>query len=320
MEAWRMRQTLSPGELLDDVVYRATVAIRAGNFAEADRLLAERVRGGGPPVRNDGLWWQVVSFRNQGRLGAALDAAVRRRAGVGDSDIFGPLLEAQVLFEMGRARDAGRLFEAIAVSYRPLVPVGSPDSALGDKARHLTWYLTHAATSYAAAGDTARLARLADSVQALGMLSAFGRDQRLHHHLRGLLLLARGQRDNAAASFRRAVYSTTFGYTRTNLELGRILMASGKPRDAVDVLAPALRGDLQASNLYVTHAELHEALAQAYEAAGVPDSARQHYAWVANAWRSADPPFRARAAQARRKAGVTELDPAREGQAFTASR
>jgi hypothetical protein len=68
------------------------------------------------------------------------------------------------------------------------------------------------------------------------------------------------------------------------------------------VLAPALRGDLQASNYYVTHAELHEALAEAFEAAGEPDSARVHYAWVANAWRAADPPFRARAARARAEA------------------
>jgi len=306
LNAWRTRQTLLPGELLDDVVYRATVAIRAGNFAEADGLLAERVRGGGPPLGNEALWWQVVSFRNQGRLGAALAAALRWRAGVGDSDISAPLLEAQVLFEMGRAREAGRLFETIASRYRPAVPAGTRDSALGDQARHLTWYLTHTATSYAAAGDTARLARLADSVQAVGALSAYGRDRRLHHHLRGLLFLARGQREEAVESFRRAIHSTTFGYTRTNLELGRVLMALGRPRDAAAVLAPALRGDLQASNLYVTHAELHEALAQAYDAAGAADSARRHYAWVANAWRLADPPFGARAAQARVKAGLTK--------------
>jgi tetratricopeptide (TPR) repeat protein len=319
-EAWRMRQSLSPGELPDDVVYRATMAIRAGTFAEADRPLAERVHSGGTPARNEALWWQVVSFRNQGRLVAALDAAVKRRTAVGEADIFGPLLQAQVLFEMGRPREAGRIFETIASRHRSAVPAEAPDSALGDRARHLTWYLTHAATAYAAAGDTTRLARLVDSVEVLGAQSAYGRDRRLHHHLRGLLFLARGRREEAAASFRRAIHSVTLGYTRTNLELGRVLVALGRPAEAVAVLAPALRGDLQASNLYVTHAELHEALAQAYEAAGAPDSARQHYAWVANAWRSADPPFRARAAQARRKAGVTELEPAREGRAVTASR
>ena len=169
--------------------------------------------------------------------------------------------------------------------------------------RHLAWYLTHEATSRAAAGDTASLPRLADSLEVLGRRSAYGRDRGLHHHVRGLLALARGRREEAAASFQRAMYSPTFGYTRTNLELGRVLTTLGRPREAVAILAPALRGELEASNLYVTHAELHEALAQAYEAAAEPDSARAHYAWVAKAWRAADPSFQTRAARARAKSG-----------------
>jgi hypothetical protein len=92
------------------------------------------------------------------------------------------------------------------------------------------------------------------------------------------------------------------GYTRTNLELGRALLALGRPTEAAAAVAPALRGDLQASNYYVTHAELHETLAQAYEAAGQADSARAHYAWVASAWAASDPAFRVRAARARAKA------------------
>jgi predicted Zn-dependent protease len=173
---------------------------------------------------------------------------------------------------------------------------------LGLTTRSVGWHYTHAAAGYAAAGDTARLARLADSVEAIGALGAFGRDRRLHHHLRGLLWVARGRREEAAASFRRAIYAPTNGYTRTNLELGRTLLALGRPREAAAALAPALHGDVQSSNYYVTHAELHEALAQAHEAAGERDSARVHYAWVANAWRRGDPPFRERAARARAKA------------------
>lgn len=309
LEALRTRHTVAPGETPDDAVLRAMVAIQAGAFAEADRLLAERAAGGGESGRKESLWWQVISLRNQGRLGAALAAAVRWRAATGDSDAYAPVLEAQVLFEMGRARDAARLFEGIAANYRLPVPVEAPDPVLGRPAqhrgwyltRHRVWYLTHAASAYAAAGDTGRVARLADSLQALGARSAYGRDRRLHHHLRGLLLVARGRQEEAAAAFGRAIHSPTLGFTRTNLELGRVLLALGRPREAAAILAPALRGDLQASNLYVTHAELHEALAEAYEAAGEPDSARAHFAWVANAWRAADAPFRARAMRAREK-------------------
>ncbi|HKG90548.1 MAG TPA: hypothetical protein VKA84_01580, partial [Gemmatimonadaceae bacterium] len=302
LELWRRRQALfGNAPPPDDGVDRAVVHLRAGDFAEADSLLAERARSGSASVRADAQWFQVISFRNQGRLDDALRTAALYRQADGEA-VASLLPEAQVLFERGRPLEAARRFEAMAVAARPRPPEGAPDSVLGLTTRSVGWHLTHAAAAYAAAGDTARLARLADSVEAIGALGAFGRDRRLHHHLRGLLLLARGRREEAAAAFRRAIYAPTNGYSRTNLELGRTLLALGRPREAAAALAPALRGDVQSSNYYVTHAELHEALARAYEAAGQRDSARVHYAWVANAWRAADPQFRERAARARAKA------------------
>ena len=69
------------------------------------------------------------------------------------------------------------------------------------------------------------------------------------------------------------------------------------------MLGAALRGgSLESGNLYVTHTELHELLAQAFERAGEADSAAAHYARVADAWRSADPQFRARRDEAARRA------------------
>ena len=299
LEASRTMQPLFSEVLPDDGFARAQIALQVGNFAEADRLMAERVRDGSAAVREEALWWQVIGLRNQGKLNAALRTARRIREVARDAQATHHLPAAQVLFEMGRAREAAAHFDSATAMILNHLPRGAPDSGLGMRARSLVWHLTHEATASAAAGDTTPLARVADSLQILGRLSAYGRDQRLHHHVRGLLLVARGQREEAAASFRRAIYSPTMGYTRTNLELGRVLMALGRPHEAVAVLAPALRGDLQASNYYVTHAELHEALAQAHESAGQRDSARTHFAWVAKAWQSADPPFRARAARAR---------------------
>jgi DNA-binding SARP family transcriptional activator len=295
LEALRTRDTLYVGVPPDNIELRLFVLVHSGDLAGADRLLAERARDDVRPSRITALWWQVISFRNQGRLKDALLAARRYNRERGGP----PLPEAQVLFELGRPLEAAARFEeVIAIARPPTAPSGAPDSALGLRARHYAWLLTHVGAACAAAGDTVRLARLADSVEAIGARGAYGRDRRLHHHLRGLLLLARGDRAGATVEFRRAIHSPTFGYTRTNLELGRTLLALGRAREAAVVLAPALRGNLESSNYYVTHAELHEALAQAYDAAGQRDSARVHYAWVANAWRRADAPFHQRAERA----------------------
>jgi hypothetical protein len=60
------------------------------------------------------------------------------------------------------------------------------------------------------------------------------------------------------------------------------------------VLQPGIRGGVDGSNTYVTRTELHEALAQAFEQAGIRDSAVAHYRMVEQAWRHADPLFRER--------------------------
>jgi hypothetical protein len=57
------------------------------------------------------------------------------------------------------------------------------------------------------------------------------------------------------------------------------------------VLQAALRGEVDASNLYVTRTELHELLGEAFERAGDSGSARVHWRAVAKALASADPAF-----------------------------
>jgi tetratricopeptide (TPR) repeat protein len=164
-----------------------------------------------------------------------------------------------------------------------------------------SWYLAQAGTALAVAGDTAGLRRVADSVEQIGGASAFGRDTRMHHYLRGLLLQKRGLHAEAVEEFRSAVHSLTDGYTRINYEMARCLVQLGRGPEAVAVLRPALRGGVDGSNTYVTHTELHEAIAQAFEQAGLRDSARVHYAAVERAWRHADPQFASRYAVAKAK-------------------
>jgi tetratricopeptide (TPR) repeat protein len=306
LAALRTASRLAPAEV-DDVNLRAELSLTVGDFAEADRLFRDRIRNGAPASRDRAAWDLDISFRNQGRLRDALALA---GGNLSQADNDGPtlvtaplpeLVRAQVLFEMGRTREAATLFQSIAASPLDSMPAGRI-------ARHGSWYLTHAATALAAAGDTGRLAALADTIQKIGARSTYGRDPLLYHHVRGLLLAARRKPDDAVAEFRRAIYSPTLGFTRTNLELGRGLIALGRPREAIASLAPALRGGLEGSNLYVTRTELHEMLARAFDAASDPDSATVHYQAVVSAWRRADPQFRARYDAARlRLAQLTAL-------------
>jgi predicted Zn-dependent protease len=150
--------------------------------------------------------------------------------------------------------------------------------------------LAQAGGARRSSGDTATLGRLADSIRVLGAESIYGRDQRLHHYIRGLLLAARSDDAGAISELKSGIYSLTEGYTRTNYELARVYLRDRRPHDAIAVLQPALRGTLEASNLYLNRTEIHELLAQAWDAAGVRDSAAAHYAWVAKAWSAADPP------------------------------
>ena len=289
LEARRTAATLNPIDY-HDALFPAIARLRAGEFTAADGVLRDLGRDGTDEMRRQALWWLTISLRYQGRLHEAL-ATVRRLARDTSAGTEFPvlLLEGQVLFELGRFGDAARTFEA--ATHLPHARL-----SLAEQARRKSWALTHYASALAAAGETARLPALADTVEAWGRRSTLGRDWRLHHHVRGLLLAARGQPEQAAAAFRRAIVSPTTGYTRINVELSRALLERGHPQEAVAVLQPALRGLLESSNLYVTHSELHELLGRAWEAAGRPDSAGVHYRWVVDAWRNADPELHARRA------------------------
>lgn len=279
-------------------------AIRMGDFATADRVLRAGLQAGNAAVRRNALWALVISLRYQGRLHEALSVARAFRAtevaestvdpGAASPDAR-PLGVA--LFESGRYRQAAALFDSIA-RWR------SSDEVASGAARDRAWSLTQAARALAALGDTAVLWARADTIAAVGALSGSARDLRLHAYVRGLLLRARGDLRGAERSFRAAMYSPTAGYTATNSELARVLLDLGRPREAVAVLSPALRGKLDASNFYVTHTALHELLGQAWEAAGVRDSAVAHYTFVARAWAASDPPYRARADSARARAAA----------------
>lgn len=74
---------------------------------------------------------------------------------------------------------------------------------------------------------------------------------------------------------RRAPYYHIAALLLREAEPGRLYLELGRPRQAIEVLSPALRGSIEASNLYVTHTDVHTLLARAhYNASGAPDNAR----------------------------------------------
>lgn len=252
-------------------------------------------------------WMLTIGLRNQGRLEDARSLLRSGRLPGSPPPVvtLGPdySLEAILALEAGDPRRAASLFEIQRT-------LGIP-RAEGTRARWHTWHLTLVATALAAAGDTAAVRGLVDSVAYWGARSLYGRDQRAPHILRGFLLAGAGRDAEAAGEFRLAINSPTLGYTRVNLELARALLRLGRPGEAVPVLQAALRGDVDASNLYVTRTELHEVLAEAFRRQGEADSAAAHFRAVARALARADRPFRARreAAEARLRDEARGRDP-----------
>jgi hypothetical protein len=137
---------------------------------------------------------------------------------------------------------------------------------------------------------------------AYGSRSGLGRDQRLHHEVRGLIFAARGDDNAAMGEYRASIRSLTTGYTRTNVALARSLLRLGHGAESVPVLQAALRAGVEASALYVSRTELHELLARSWEAAGRSDSAAAHFRIAARVWSAGDPPYRARSAAAAARA------------------
>ena len=281
-------------------VWEPTVSLwtHEGDFARADDLLRREIAKGpgdgeaGAVNVNEARWFLAISLRYQGRLEEALGEATAFRRGGRSRDHIPPgavalaaLQQAQVLRELGRYRESAALFDSIS-----RFTVAGADSAAIQSGR--VWSLTHEAGALAAGGDTAGLEMLADTIEAYGSGSNLARDSRLHHHVRGLLLAARGADSVAVAEFRRAVFSLTAGYTRTNVEMAKALLRLGRYAEAISVLEPAMRGSLEASNLYVTFPEIRLLLAQAYAGAGEHDRADRELDWVRRAWVKADPSVR----------------------------
>jgi tetratricopeptide (TPR) repeat protein len=275
-----------------DPAPRFRAAIRRGRYEELGRAAAPALSDSDREHRIDARWVWLIALRNQGRLREAMALARDGRLpGGGQVDSLsehGDGLSLAILaFESGD-------YPAAIRGFRSQAEAANTIPQAGHRARGVSWNLTHTGVAYAAAGDTAAVRRLADSIEAIGPRSLFARSAKLHYFLRGLLLAAAGRHAEAVEAYRRSMFSTTEGYTRINYEMGRSLLALKRPEEALAPTQAALRGGIEGSNLYITRTELHELLAQVFAAAGRKDSAAVHYREVVRAWAKADPPFQAR--------------------------
>jgi tetratricopeptide (TPR) repeat protein len=276
--------------------------IRWSRLEELDRQMMSDILSPSPETKGDGRWLLLLSLRDQGRLREGrrlalehqIPGSTRRLQGFSAEHI----LSATLLQGLDRPDSAAGLLHAEA--RRILASSQHP----GTKARGASWMLTLAGTAYIQAGDIAVVRRLADSVEVIGSRSTFGRDPRMHHYLRGILLRHTGRHAEAVEQLRRALWSVTDGYTEINLALGRSLLELRQPGEAIAVLRPAIHGGVDGSNSYTSRTELHEAMAEAFHQAGQRDSAVVHYRIVEQNWRRADPEFAERYRRAKAVAGM----------------
>lgn len=253
---------------------------------DARPLLASKSEGD----RGEGFWNYFMALRNQGRLheaaALATDGWFAGLPPLGVKHVRSAIHEAIVAMDNGDPQSAAALFGQASVPDEKFPP--------GFRARDLAWRGARVGMALAAAGDLPGVASMADSVEAWGRQSVYGRDPILHHYLRGLIHAAAGRHAQAVREYRAAMYSQSLGFTRVNYELAGSLLALKRPRDAVATLQASLRGDPDASNLYISKTELHERLAEAFDQAGNRDSAAVHYRAVVAAWKRADPLYQPR--------------------------
>lgn len=292
-EAIEARQEANPFDSADET-FPIFVRIRTGEFAAADRasqaLIAE---GSDLESARRGLVMLVLSLRQQARWRELQDLIAARIAMLtpverrGELGRWLRLSDAVGLLDAGHPEEAGRILDSVVRRTDRSAPIGI-------LARSLTPLYALLAEAALGTGDAALATRAADSASAWAGRAAKAREQGIATHAQALALLARHDTTGAIRTFERAIYSPTLGFTLTNYHLARLYLARGEPRQAADILRPALQGYIDLA----VFTDLHELIAEAYERLGQADSARVHWRWVAGALAHADPEARPRYAAA----------------------
>jgi len=258
VDAARRAATLSrDAERLSDL---GRTLIMARQFASADSVVRV-LRGLGAEGISVATDLDATLAREEGQYRRA--ATVLGASGVLD------LVQADNLVRLGRVHEALQIYEAAGHWKAPR----DAQQLTAEQARAFAWAHALEADALWRAGDTSRLAALADSVRRIGARSYYGRDWGLYHHIAGLVALTHADTALAERELLAARWGVA-GWTESLLIVGELRLAHGDAPGAIAILRDAYKGPLDAMGRYVPRSELDSWMARAFARAGQPDSAR----------------------------------------------
>jgi tetratricopeptide (TPR) repeat protein len=271
----------------------ARMLLVARRYEAADSVIATMDSTASSAARETVADLRGTVARERGRVREAT-RIIDRLADSPASAGFLEMSRAQSLRALGDYAQAARRYEA---------PAHSPNEGRltfplpATSARAFCWHHALAADARAPDGNVAWLAAVADTLAAACGNSYYGRDWRLHHHVRGLIAMHERRFAEAEREFAQAVWSPVEGWGRITVELARAQVALGRPRDAITTLRTGYATRLDAMGRYVPISELDFWMSQTFAQAGESDSARVYAGYVRRAWSNADPEVRRRLAK-----------------------
>ncbi|MFO0594651.1 MAG: protein kinase [Myxococcaceae bacterium] len=276
-----MKRAGSPGRLREDVEYSTgRVRLTQVRFADAEAaflsaLEAEMERLGPDHPRVASTLSSLAATRHMlGKNRASLAdqehaARIWQRAGFENESIANAVrVRADTLFELGRVTDA---LTGLAEARAMYIKFGGDPGALLKVRLHTVAPLLELGRTNDALQELHEIEQLA-SVQQLAPLR-----QGQVMHARGQVLLATGRAELAADELRRAASATSrddVQFGQVSLDLGRALVASGKPAEGVAQLQTAA-GSLATYTVW-EHAHAEAALAEGLFALGQLADAEAH--------------------------------------------
>lgn len=288
---WRM-ETIGEDGLRRARQQQIRLFLMMREWERADSAVRAFRREASPGELPSALDLSAIVHRERGRHRAAV-AALDSMAWAGTPGTL-QIVAGNSLGRIGQYDAARRRFPAPPP---PAAQVAGPNirrvELRGDLARAFAWHRALEADAIAESGDTLRMRAIADSLERLAGWSYYGRDWRLHHHVRGLLLARAGRHEEAIAEFRTSHWGL-MGWNRTLAEQAKSELALGRPEEALATLRRAYIVPLDAMGRYQPRTELDWLMAQALRAAGQADSAAIYDRWVMEAWADADPEIRAK--------------------------
>jgi len=257
----------------------------------ADSLIATWNASGVRALERHAADLTAIVQRERGQFRASNRTIERAVVAFPELD-FLRLIRANGLARLGDPQGARQTYEAFH-------PLGNPPESVfrGGDARTFAWHHALLADALAEHADVGALEALADSIERVGARSYYGRDWRLHHHVRGLVAMRTRDLARAERELQQARWVAAGGWTRTVLELAKVKLARGRPLDAVATLRDAYAAHPDAMGRYLPRTEVDFWMAVAFRDAGQADSASTYAAYTRRAWANADPEVKAMAAR-----------------------